>query len=80
MWYHARAPGKGEAGLGYPIKIQKVERPTNTSFYVNFPAAIAEAAGVEKGELMEWWVEDRNTFVLKRVRERKSFLKKKRLA
>jgi hypothetical protein len=31
------------------VKIQKVERPTNTSFYVNLPAAIAEAAEVQKG-------------------------------
>ena len=63
--------------MGYNVKIQKVERPTNTSFYVNFPAAIAEAAEVEKGETMEWLVEDRNTFILKRVRSRKSFLRKK---
>jgi hypothetical protein len=62
--------------LGYNVKIQKVERPTNTSFYVNFPAAIAEATEVQKGETMEWFVEDRNTFILKRVRSRKSFLKK----
>lgn len=63
--------------MGYNVKIQKVERPTNTSFYVNFPAAIAEAAEVQKGETMEWLVEDRNTFILKRVRSRKSFLKSK---
>ena len=62
--------------MGYNVKIQKVERPTNTSFYVNFPAAIAEATEVQKGEIMEWLVEDRNTFVLKRVRSRRSFLKK----
>ena len=62
--------------MGYNVKIQKVERPTNTSFYVNFPAAIAEATEVQKGETMEWFVEDRNTFILKRVRSRKSFLKK----
>ncbi len=61
--------------MGYNVKIQKVERPTNTSFYVNFPAAIAEAAEVQKGETMEWLVEDRNTFILKRVRSRKSFLR-----
>jgi len=61
--------------LGYNVKIQKVERPTNTSFYVNFPAAIAEATEVQKGETMEWLVEDRNTFILKRVRSRRSFLK-----
>ena len=32
--------------MGYAVRIQKVERPTNKSFYVNFPAAIAEAAKV----------------------------------
>jgi antitoxin component of MazEF toxin-antitoxin module len=69
---------KGGAQLGYNVKIQKVERPTNTSFYVNFPAAIAEATHVQKGEEMEWLVEDRNTFILKRIRERKSFLNKKK--
>ena len=53
-----------------------MERPTNTSYYVNFPAAIAEATRVKKGEVMEWLVDDRNTFILRRVRERKSFLKK----
>ena len=63
--------------MGYAVRVQRVERPTNTSFYVNLPAALAEAAAVQKGEVMEWFVEDRNTFVLKRVRERKSFLKKK---
>ena len=62
--------------MGYNVKIQKVERPTNTSFYVNFPAAIAEATEVQKGETMEWLVEDRNTFIFKRVRSRRSFLKK----
>jgi hypothetical protein len=45
---------------------------------VNFPAAIAEATDVQKGEEMEWFVEDRNTFILKRMRERKSFLNKKK--
>jgi len=66
--------------VGYRVKIQKVERPTNTSFYVNLPAAIAEATVIEKGELMEWFIEDRNTFVLKRLKTRQSFLKKSRLA
>ena len=66
--------------MGYRVKIQKVERPTNTSFYVNLPAAIAEATMIEKGELMEWFIEDRNTFVLKRLKTRQSFLKKSRLA
>jgi antitoxin component of MazEF toxin-antitoxin module len=69
---------RGGTQLGYNVKIQKVERPTNTSFYVNFPAAIAEAADVQKGEEMEWLVEDRNTFILKRTRLRRSFLNKQK--
>lgn len=63
--------------MGYPVKIQKVERPTNQSFYVNLPAALAESAGIEKGEEMEWLVEDRNCFVLRRMNARKSLLSKK---
>jgi antitoxin component of MazEF toxin-antitoxin module len=64
--------------MGYPVKIQKVERPTNQSFYVNLPAALAESAGIEKGEEMEWLVEDRNCFVLRRMNTRKSLLSKKK--
>ena len=63
--------------MGYPVKLQKVERPTNKSVYVNFPAAMAEAAQLEKGEQMEWLVEDRNTFVIRRIRPLNSFLKNK---
>ena len=53
--------------MGYKIKIQKVQRPTNKSFYVNMPAAIAEALNMEKGEAFEWTIEDKNTLILKRV-------------
>ena len=63
--------------MGYPVRVQKVERPTNKSFYVNLPAALAEAAGIAKGEEMEWLVEDRNCFILKRVKARKSLLSRK---
>ena len=62
-------------GMGHRIKIQRVERGTTKSFYVNFPAALAEAAKIEKGEEMEWLVEDRNTFVLRRVKPKKSVVK-----
>jgi antitoxin component of MazEF toxin-antitoxin module len=55
-----------------------VERPTNKSFYINFPAALAEAAEIEKGEDFEWQAEDRNTFVLRRVIKAKSFVAKKK--
>jgi len=52
--------------MGYLIKIQKVERPTNRSYYLNFPVALAEAINLAKGEEWEWSVEDKNTLVLTR--------------
>ena len=61
--------------MGYKVKIQKVDRGKTKSFYVNFPAAIAESSQIEKGEQMEWIIEDRNTFVLKRVKPKKTILK-----
>lgn len=64
--------------MGSKIKIQRVERGSTKSFYVNFPAAIAEAARITKGEEMEWLLEDRNTFVLRRIKPAKSVLPKKK--
>jgi bifunctional DNA-binding transcriptional regulator/antitoxin component of YhaV-PrlF toxin-antitoxin module len=63
--------------MGHKIKIQRVERGTTKSYYVNFPAALAEAARIEKGEELEWLMEDRNTFILCRVIPKKSVLKRR---
>lgn len=63
--------------MGYTVKIQRVDRGKTKSFYVNFPVALAESAQIEKAEEMEWIVEDRNTFVLKRVKAKGSVLKNK---
>jgi hypothetical protein len=54
--------------MGYRVKIQKVERPTNKSFYISFPTALADACEIEKGEVFEWLVQDKNTFTLKRIK------------
>ncbi len=61
--------------MGYKVKIQRVERGNTKSFYVNFPAAVADAARLEKSEQMEWVIEDRDTFVLKRITPSQSMLK-----
>jgi antitoxin component of MazEF toxin-antitoxin module len=61
--------------MGHQIKIQRVERGATKSYYVNFPAALAEAAQIEKGEALEWLIEDRNAFLLRRVKPKKSVLK-----
>lgn len=34
--------------MGYKVKIQRVDRGATKSFYVNFPAAVAEASKIEK--------------------------------
>jgi antitoxin component of MazEF toxin-antitoxin module len=57
--------------MGYSIKVQKVERPTNRSYYVNLPVALAEAINVQKGEQWEWAASDQNTLILSRVRKQK---------
>lgn len=56
--------------MGYKVKIQRVDRGNTKSFYINFPAAVAEAAELSKGEEMEWVLEDKNTFVLKRIKNK----------
>ena len=60
--------------MGCKVKIQKVERPTNKSFSVSFPTTLADAIDLQKGEEMEWYIEDRNTFVLKRRAQADSFI------
>lgn len=60
--------------MGYKVKIQKIQRASNKTYYVNFPSAFADAVNLEKGEEMEWFIEGRNCFVLKRVKEVRSFL------
>jgi hypothetical protein len=52
--------------MGYVIKVQKVDRPTNRSYYLNLPVVLAETVGLSKGEEWEWFVEDKNTLVLSR--------------
>jgi antitoxin component of MazEF toxin-antitoxin module len=54
--------------MGYKVKVQKVERPTNNSYYVNLPLALAEAIALKKGEEFEWYIEDRNLLILKRIK------------
>ncbi len=62
--------------MGYKVKVQKIVRSTSNTYYVNFPSAIAESINLEKGEEMEWFIDGRNCFVLKRVKEADSFRKK----
>jgi len=53
--------------MGHVVKIQRVDRGRTRSFYLNFPAALADVMQVDKGEEFEWLLEDKNTVWLKRV-------------
>lgn len=55
--------------MGYLIKVQKVQRPTNRSYYVNLPVVLAETISLQKGEAWEWLMEDKNTLILSRVKK-----------
>lgn len=50
------------------VRIQRVERRSSRSFYVNLPVVLVEAIGVQKGEVFEWSLEDKNTLVFTRVK------------
>lgn len=56
--------------MGYLIKVQKVQRPTNRSYYVNLPVVLAESISLRKGEVWEWSMEDKNTLILSRVEKK----------
>lgn len=64
--------------MGYPVKLQKVERPTNRSYYINLPTALAEAIQAQKGEEFEWIIEDRNILMLRRLKQLPSVRTEKR--
>ena len=63
--------------MGFVTKIQRVDRPTNQSFYVIMPTALAQAFDLDKGEEFEWIIEDKNLLLLKRSKPKKKFSSKK---
>lgn len=64
--------------MGYPTKVQLIKRKASEQWYINFPAAIAQAMEFQKGEVVEWIIEDRSQLVLNRLTQPPTALKKKR--
>ena len=53
--------------MGYPTKVQLIKRKkTADQYYINLPTAIAEAMEFEKGETVEWIIEDKANLVVHR--------------
>lgn len=66
--------------MGYPTKVQLIRRANSEQWYVNFPAAIAQALELTQGEVVEWTIEDRSELTLRRVDAAPSAKKKRRSA
>ena len=52
--------------MGFPTKIQLIKRAKSEQWYINFPSAIAQAMEFERGEVVEWLIEDKLKLTLKR--------------
>jgi bifunctional DNA-binding transcriptional regulator/antitoxin component of YhaV-PrlF toxin-antitoxin module len=59
--------------MGYETKLQVIERKNNTrQFYIVCPAPLAEALEMEKGETLEFVVEDKNRLTIRRKQAQKA--------
>jgi hypothetical protein len=58
--------------MGYKVKLQKINRPTNKSFFVSIPVVLVESMELEKGEIFEWVIEDKDSILLKRTKQKNS--------
>jgi hypothetical protein len=52
--------------MGYPTKVQLIDRKQSKQWYINFPAAIAQAMDFEKGEDVQWTIADKGHLILSR--------------
>lgn len=52
--------------MGYPTKVQVIKRKNSEQWYINFPTAVAQAMEFQRGEILEWVIEDKMNLVLRR--------------
>jgi len=64
--------------MGYPTKVQLIQRDASKQWYVNFPSALAQAMEFTKSEVVEWIIKDKDTLVLQRKAHKTQRRKKKR--
>jgi len=54
--------------MGYYSKVQVIQRgKKNRQYYCICPAPLAQALEIQKGETIEWVVEDKNTLIIRRA-------------
>lgn len=62
--------------MGFPTKVQRINRKKSEQWYINFPSAVAQAMEFYRGETVEWFIEDKETLVLQRPEAPQRKLKK----
>jgi hypothetical protein len=53
--------------MGYPTKVQLIQRKESQQWYINFPAAIAQGMDFSKGEEVQWTIADKGHLILFRT-------------
>ena len=64
--------------MGFPTKIQLIKRAKSEQWYINLPAAVAQAMEFEKGEVVEWVIENKRKMPLKRSKSNANLEDKKK--
>ena len=62
--------------MGFPTKVQLIRRQASEQWYINFPSALAQAMDFVRGEVVEWFVEDKGLLALRRTSPPAAVLKK----
>jgi hypothetical protein len=52
--------------MGFPTKVQLIQRKESQQWYINFPSAVAQAMEFQRGEIVEWIVQDKSRLLLRR--------------
>ena len=63
--------------MGFPTKVQLIKRKKSEQWFINFPSAIAQAMEFQKGEVVEWIIENKEQLILRRTTPPPSDIKKK---
>jgi len=53
--------------MGFPTKVQLINRKKSEQWYINFPSAVAQAMEFEKGEIAAWIIENKGNLILHRT-------------
>lgn len=65
--------------MGFSTKIQLIKRAASEQWYINLPSAVAQAMEFQKGEVVEWVIEDKQRMTLQRVEHASADTDKKKL-